>query len=199
MAKNTNTRHHNLTTFNYVLLLLAVLMMIAAAFFGIFVILRPSKETAEADSISNTNTASEILKTEDDLKDDEKVAESSNEAKDKFDKSEEEKEKTIVDKNESGLNIAKPEISYVAVEGDKIAVGGAIVNINETSGTCTYVFTKGDSMVSASTGILPNSSYISCEAARIDKSKFTSGEWTVKIQYKSNTSEGESETQIITI
>ena len=76
-----------------------------------------------------------------------------------------------------------------------VEAGGYISNINETEGSCTYVFTNGDTTVTANSGILPGPSYITCEAVSLEKAKFSNGSWTVKIQYKSNRSEGESETQ----
>ncbi|MCQ2571041.1 MAG: hypothetical protein MJ154_02225 [Candidatus Saccharibacteria bacterium] len=191
--QNKKTASKDITIF-----ILAVLL-VAAITFGVVALIKQSqpKETGEKDSAQDKNTASEILKTEEDLKDEDKVAESSNDAKDRMEA--DEKVKVPAEIDESGLIIAKPEISFVAEEGDKIAAGGAIYNINESEGTCTYVFSKGDSTITASTKILPNPGYISCETARIERSKFTSGTWSVKIQYKSKTAEGESETQTYTI
>lgn len=183
---------------NIIVFILAVLL-VAALSFGIIILVKQVKsDKAEKNNAQDKNTASNTL-SEEDLADDDKVTESSNNAKDRMDADEEAKADTTVDQDETGLKIAKPEISFIAEEGDKIAVGGEIININETGGTCTYIFTKGGSAVSASTGTLPNPTYISCETARIDKSKFTSGTWSVKIQYKSNNAEGESEAKSYTI
>jgi hypothetical protein len=112
---------------------------------------------------------------------------------------EDEANKTVPEKDESGLNIARPEISFIATENDKIAIGGAIPNINEVEGNCTFVLTNGAQTVTETSGILPNPSYISCESVQIDKSRLSSGTWTIKIQYKSKTSEGESEPKTYTI
>ena len=183
---------------NIIVFILAVLLVAALSFGIIILIKQMQSDKAEKDSAQDKNTASNTL-SEEDLADDDKVTEFSNNAKDRMDADEEAKADTTVDQDETGLKIAKPEISFIAEEGDKIAVGGEIININETGGTCTYIFTKGDSVVSASTGTLPNPTYISCETARIDKSKFTSGTWSVKIQYKSNNAEGESEAKSYTI
>lgn len=183
---------------NIIVFILAVLLVAALSFGIIILIKQMQSDKAEKDSAQDKNTASDTL-SEEDLADDDKVTEFSNNAKDRMDADEEAKADTTVDQDETGLKIAKPEISFIAEEGDKIAVGGEIININETGGTCTYIFTKGGSAVSASTGTLPNPTYISCETARIDKSKFTSGTWSVKIQYKSNNAEGESETKSYTI
>ena len=183
---------------NIIVFILAVLLVAALSFGIIILIKQMQSDKAEKDSAQDKNTASDTL-SEEDLADDDKVTEFSNNAKDRMDADEEAKADTTVDQDETGLKIAKPEISFIAEESDKIAVGGEIININETGGTCTYIFTKGGSVVSASTGTLPNPTYISCETARIDKSKFTSGTWSVKIQYKSNNAEGESEAKSYTI
>lgn len=193
-----NKKQNKTATKDISVFILAVLL-VAAITFGVVALIKQSqsKENGEKDSAQDKNTASEILKTEEDLQDEDKVADSSNDAKDRMEA--DEKTKVPVETDESGLIIANPEISFVAEEGNKIAAGGAIYNVNESEGTCTYIFSKGDSTITASTKILPNPGYISCETARIEKSKFSSGTWNVKIQYKSNTAEGESETQTYTI
>ena len=194
--KQTKTNKNNFT--KHAVLSIIGMILMAVLVLGIILFFEHSKfKETESDNASDTNTASNILQTEEDLKDEEKVAESSNDAKDRFEA--DERTKTPVEKNSAGLNIAEPAISYVAKEDGFIVAGGAIYNINETEGTCTYIFTNGDKTVTANAGILPNASYISCEAIRLEQSKFSAGTWSVKIQYKSNTSEGESETQSVEI
>jgi hypothetical protein len=184
---------------NIIVFILAILL-VAALSFGIIVLIKQIQaDRTEKDAAHDTNTANSILQTEDDLKDENKVADSSNDAKDRMEADEKAKADAAVEMNESGLKIAKPEISFVATEDDKIAAGGAIYNINETDGTCTFTFRKGDVEISASGKTLPNPGYISCETVRVDKSKFTSGSWQVTIKYKSNTAEGESEAKSYTI
>lgn len=184
------------TASNIIVLVIAVLC-VAAISFGVIVLIKQmqSQNGSENSGAQDRNTADEILKTEEDLKDEDKVAASGNNAKDRMEADEKAKANTIVEQDDSGLKIARPVINFIAQEGDKIAVGGEISNINEAGGTCTYVFSNGSSVVTASTSTLPNPSYISCETARIEKSKLSSGTWSVKIKYKSNTAEGESEEQ----
>lgn len=188
------------TASKHIIGFILTILLVAALTCGIIVLIKQLEaDKNEKDNVQDKNTASDVIKTEDDLKDENKVAQSSNDAKDRMEADEEAKEKTVVDQDESGKKIAKPEITFIAEENGKIVIGGDVSNINETGGTCTYVFTKGDNTVTAGTGILPNPSYISCETARIDKSKFTSGTWSVKIQYKSNAAEGESEAKSYTV
>ena len=187
------------TASNIVVFVIAILL-VAAITFGIIVLIKMAqKDATENNKVQDRNTADEILKTEEDLKDEDKVAESSNNAKDRMEADEKAKADTTVEVDDSGLKIAKPVLNFVSMEGDKIAAGGAVPNINETGGKCTYSFSKEGAKIEFSTNTLPNPSYISCETVRVDANKFTSGTWTVKIIYKSNAAEGESETQNIRI
>lgn len=196
MAKSAKKQTRNQSTSKTVIYLLIVMILVAVIVLGGLAIARlANQHNDEQDNAQDTNTASEILQTEEDLKDEEKVAQSSNDAKDRFEA--DERTKTTAEKDASGLNIAAPVVSFVgpSQDGAFIEAGGAIPNINEPEGTCTFVFSKGDTTLTASGGILPGASYISCEAVKLEKAKFTSGTWNVKIQYKSNLSEGESEAQ----
>ncbi len=196
MAKKQ--KRNKKTASKYIIGFILAVLLVAALSFGVIVFMKQMQaDKNEKDSAKDRNTANEILKTEEDLKDENKVAESSNNAKDRMEA--DEQVKTVIEQDDSGLIIANPEISFIAEEGDNIAIGGAVPNINETGGTCTYVFEKDSTTVTASAKTLPNPSYISCETARIDKSKFTSGVWSVKIVYKSNNAEGASEAQSYTV
>lgn len=188
------------TASKHIIGFILALLLVAALTCGIIVLIKQIQaDKSEKDNVQDKNTASTSLESEEDLKNEDKVAENSNNAKDRMEADEEAKAKTTVDVDESGKKIASPEISFIAEEDGKIAVGGEVLNINETSGTCTYVFTKGDTTITAGVGILPNANYISCETARVDKNKLSSGTWSVKLQYKSNTAEGESEAKSYTV
>ena len=130
------------TAFKYIIGIVLAVLVVAAVTCGVIAFMRQleHEKDKEKDNAQNRNTASDILKTEDDLKDEEKVAESSNTAKDIMDA--EAEQKTVVEQDDSGLKIAKPEISFIADENGQIAIGGQVTNINETEGTCTYVSRK---------------------------------------------------------
>lgn len=199
MAKNKKKSKHISDILTFVI----AAILVAVVVFGIVVMIRQNSptESEQPKEARNINTASDTLKTEEDLKDEDKVAESSNDSKDRAEaqaRNEEEDKKTVA-QTESGLKVAKPNINYIAQEGDFIVVGGDVSNINETGGKCTIVFSQGSKTESVTTDTLPNPSYVSCEAGRIEKSKLSAGEWKVKIQYKSNYAEGESEAQNYTI
>ena len=200
MAKNKKRKKYSSDILTFII----AAILVAIVVFGIVVMIRqnsPSEPDKQIDA-RNNNTASDIIKTEEDLKDENKVAESSNDSKDRAEaqaRNEEEDRKTV-EQTSSGLKVAKPIITFIDDhEADVIAVGGEVSNINEAGGKCTIVFTKGSAVVSVATNTLPNASYISCEAGRIEKNKLSAGEWKVKIQYKSNYAEGESEAQNYTV
>lgn len=200
MAKNKKRKNYSSDILTFII----AAILVAVVVFGIVVMIRqnsPSDAQSQQDA-RNNNTASDIIKNEEDLKDENKVAESSNDSKDRAEaqaRNEEEDRKTV-EQTASGLKVAKPIITFIdGNEADAVVVGGEVSNINETGGKCTIVFTKGSDVISVSTNTLPNASYISCEAGRIEKNKLSAGEWKVKIQYKSNYAEGESEAQSYTV
>ena len=200
MAKNKKRKNRLSDIFTFII----AAILVAVVVFGIVIMIQqnsPSEGPKQQDA-RNINTASDALKTEEDLKDENKVAESSNDSKDRAEaqaRNEEEDKKTVA-QTTSGLKVAKPMITFIdGNEPDAVVVGGEVSNINETGGKCTIAFTKGSDVVSVSTNTLPNANYVSCEAGRIEKSKLSAGEWKVKIQYKSNYAEGESEAQSYTV
>ena len=78
-------------------------------------------------------------------------------------------------------------------------ISSTITNIVETEGTCSYIFTKDTQSVTKMTSVLPNAKNTVCEAVVLEKGSLSSGEWKVRLEYKSNLSEGVSETQTFTI
>lgn len=199
MAKNKKTKK----LIGNILTSIVAILLIAAIVMGVILLFRqnddnaPKPQQKQQDYARDVNTASDKIKTEEDLKDEEKVAEASNDTKDRqeADNRTEAAAKEAAKKTESGSIVAEPEITYIADENGDTIVGAEVRNINETGGSCTYTFTRGSTSTSVTTGINAGPSYISCEAARFAKGKLTSGTWSVTVKYKSNTAEGESEAQ----
>lgn len=198
MAKNKKTKKLLKNIFTTIV----AIILIAAIVLGIILLFRQNddkspKPQSQSDYARDVNTASDKVKTEEDLQDENKVAENSNDAKDRqeADSKTEEEVRAAAKKTESGLIVAEPEITYVADENGDTLVGAEVRNINETGGSCTFTFTKGSTSTSVTTGVNAGPSYISCEAARFAKGKLTSGTWSVTVKYKSNNAEGESEAQ----
>ena len=101
------------TASKHIIGFILTILLVAALTCGIIVLIKQLEaDKSEKDNVQDKNTASNILETEEDLKDEEKVAQSSNDAKDRMDADEEAKEKTTVAQDESGKKIAKPEISF---------------------------------------------------------------------------------------
>lgn len=199
MARKTKKK--NLNTF---ITIVIAALLIGVVVFGILVMIKQNQlgKITEKEDSRDTNTASTIIRTEEDLKDEEKVTESSNDAKDKIEaeKRNQEKDAQTSTQTESGLKVATPDITFVAPENDLVAVGGEVRNINKNEGSCIAVFIKDGVVVTASSEVsLTGSGYISCKTIKIEKSKLSAGTWSVKLQYKSNYAEGESESQDYTV
>jgi hypothetical protein len=108
------------------------MILVAVIVFGVFSIVKILRDKGdEKDNAQDTNTASEILKTEEDLKDEDKVAQAGNNAKDRLEA--DENNKPTVEQNAAGLNIATPVLNFVGLDqtGANVEAGGEIVNINE--------------------------------------------------------------------
>lgn len=195
MAKN---KHKNIIS--NIIWSIITLLLVAAVVFGIIILFKQNNQPAQDDGSKDArdvNTATK-LQTEEDLKDEEKVAEASNEAKDRQEADEKVREeiKSSTPQTSSGLNVAKPEITYIAEEDGAILIGADVKNIQkETGGSCIFTLSNGDKSASVTTNAEDASSYISCVAGRIEKSKLSAGDWSVVVKYKSKLSEGESEAQ----
>ena len=81
----------------------------------------------------------------------------------------------------------------------KIIISSTITNVVETEGICNYIFTKDSTSVTKTTKVLPNAKNTVCEAVVLEKGSLSAGQWKVRLEYKSNLSEGVSETQTFTI
>jgi len=202
MAKNKKTKKLLKNIFTT----LIAIILIGAIVLGVLLLFRQNesetpKPQKQQDYARDTNTASEKIRTEEDLKDEEKVGEASNDTKDRqeADSRTDAEIKASAKKNSAGLLVAEPEITYVANEDGDTLVGAEVRNLNETGGSCTFTFKKGSTTTSVTTGVNAGPSYVSCEAARFEKGKLTSGTWSVTVKYKSNSAEGESEAQSYTI
>lgn len=95
-----------------------------------------------------------------------------------------------------------PEITYATQErsGQPIEVRGFVPQIYEDGGTCLATFTRGTQSVSKSSTGFKNVSYTTCPTITLARSSFpSSGDWTLILSYKSATSEGSSQSQVIKV
>lgn len=119
-------------------------------------------------------------------------------AKEQALKAGEEKE---VAKNDAGLKIAEVYIANVGQDTNSnvIFASGVITNVVNNSGTCTYTFTNGSQTVTATGEVLPSAKETICSNVEVSTSQFSAGDWTVKLNFKSDYAEGESDATTFTI
>ncbi len=106
-------------------------------------------------------------------------------------------QKPEVEIAENGLKIPTFDLSVQQVNGNTV-ISGKVTNFIETDGTCTYTLT-GVVTKSYTKNILPDPKYTVCEALIFKSGELANGNWNVKVEYKSNTAGGVSETQTFTI
>ena len=185
-----------------VLMVFGGVFLVAVLCFGALAgvkIIKNSKEP-KVEEISDTNTAEVEERRNTPAPQqaiDENYTTPGNEAKAKTD--ELEKKQQQVEKNESGLRVANVVLNTPYVAGDKTIISSVLTNIVEIEGTCSYIFTKDGQSVTKITSVLPNAKNTVCEAVVLEKGSLSSGKWNVRLEYKSNLSEGISETQTFTI
>lgn len=106
-----------------------------------------------------------------------------------------------VAKNDSGLKIAEVYIANYGQDtrNNVVFASGVITNVVNNTGTCTYTFTNGSQTITATSEVLPSAKETICANVDVEASKFTAGEWTVKLNFKSDYAEGESDATPFTI
>lgn len=176
--------------------LVAVLCFGALA--GIKMANKDEKAVIEESDINTANMENEQKQPTPESDIDENYTTPGNEAKAKNDELEK-RQHQQVERNESGLKKANVLLHDPYVVGQKTVISSTITNIVETEGTCSYIFTKDTQSVTKITSVLPNAKNTVCEAVVLEKGSLSSGEWKVRLEYKSNLSEGVSETQTFTI
>ena len=197
-SKRTNKKGGKHAT---VKMILSVHLM-ALVVFGIFTLMHYiSMESNKVQSQDQQNINTADLLNNDDKTDSQTKTDNEtkagNDAKDRLE--EDSKDQTTTKTNSDGLKVATVVINYAGKDGStgKIVAGGTVSNLVETAGTCTYTFTGANgTVVTETSGVLPSAKSTPCEGVSVDISKFAgSTDWTVKLSYKSDYAEGESETQ----
>lgn len=179
------------------------ILLVAIISFGALTglkIYRDSNTVKDAD-VQDINTAdvnNESVKSAEPNSD--KKTTQGNDAKAKTDELEKQQAKEVP-KNENGLKIANVVLNepYFVEENKKVVISSTITNVVETEGNCSYIFTNESLSMTKKTKVLPNAKNTVCEAVVLDKANLKAGKWKVRLEYKSNYSEGVSETQTFTI
>ncbi len=79
------------------------------------------------------------------------------------------------------------------------SINAYISGILEKDGTCTAVFTKGSIQLTKTAAGFQNVSYTQCAPIELEPGFLSDGSWTVLVKYKSDKSEGSSDSQIIEV
>lgn len=79
-------------------------------------------------------------------------------------------------------------------ESNMVEIRAFVSGVIEGTGTCTATLTKGISSVTQSSPAFIDATTSQCEPIEIDRTKFTTGEWQVVVDYSSPTSIGKSQT-----
>lgn len=100
---------------------------------------------------------------------------------------------------EPGSTQYTPVISRISQDSDTVFVRAYVSTFDE--GQCALEMTKGTTTVTDSSGVSPQPSYLQCDGFDVDKSEFGAdykGQWSVKVIYKLNGQEYESQPQNFT-
>jgi hypothetical protein len=209
------TRRHRRKKSNTLQTMLGVALLVALLCFCIYAVAnylnKRSDESSDANVAENVNTAEYIIAEQNnsDGGDKNDNSNSGSEAKtedlsDIKEAAEAAEQRPEVKKDENGLKVAQPKVTYAGIGGDgRLVISGEITNILDQAGICSFVIQNGEKSTTIEHGILPNAKNSVCDAINFEassedfakiKSELGTGEWSVKIKYKSNYAEGESET-----
>ena len=202
MAK-TKKKNTGSTKKHVALMIIGGVFLVAVLCFGALVGIKIAKEgknsiANEDEDVNTANIEEQNNKPTPESDIDENYTTPGNEAKAKTDELEK-KLQQQVERNEAGLKKANVQLNDPYSVGDTIIISSTITNIVETEGVCNYIFTKDTQSFTRTTSVLPNAKNTVCEAVVLEKETLNSGQWNVRLEYKSNLSEGVSETQTFTI
>ncbi len=110
-------------------------------------------------------------------------------------------EEQEVERNENGLKIAEVYIMNVGHDTTNgvVFASGVVTNVVNKSGTCTYTFTNGSETVVEVASAQPSPKETVCGMVNVDSSRFTPGQWSVQLNFKSDFAEGDSDATSFTI
>lgn len=101
--------------------------------------------------------------------------------------------------NQTGLQNASVVLTNTGETNGEVSASGFVSNVVEESGTCKYIFTKGDATVEKTSTTLPNANSTTCKTVHFDKSELGVGVWKTALEYNSSTSSGRSNELEVTI
>jgi len=201
MAKKIKKYQQNTSTGRTLLKIFGWVLLVAIISFGAFSGLKIYREN-NTQAESNTQDINTAEIDDDSIKtaepDNESKTTHGNDAKAKTDELEKQQAKETPT-NEDGLKRANVVVNEPYEENGNIIISSMITNIVETEGNCVYIFTNDSRSITKKTRVLPNAKNTICEAVVLEKKSLAAGKWKVRLEYKSNYSEGRSETQTFTV
>jgi cytoskeletal protein RodZ len=110
-------------------------------------------------------------------------------------------EEQEVERNENGLKIAEVYVMNVGHDTTNgvVFASGIITNVVNKSGSCTYTFTNGSETIVEVASAQPSPKETVCGMVNVDSSRFTPGQWSVQLNFKSDFAEGDSDATSFTI
>ena len=194
MPTKTKKSQKNQANKHYPIKILGAIIIVAIVVFGglsIYHIFNtPSKHSVDAENPNTAEVYEEIVNSDDETTTDQSMTD----IKDLMDEAAKKPEVEIA---ENGLKIPTFDLAVRQNNGTTI-ISGKVTNFIETDGSCTYTLT-GVAMKSYTVSVLPDPKYTVCEALVINRGELASGDWQVKVEYKSKTAGGVSEAQTFTI
>lgn len=167
-------------------------LAVALMFGGLYLHDYLTKSDESENAASDINTAPLYDKQDSTDEDDRDDSEAVYDEKDAYDAS---NTATEVERDESGKKVATTILNVN--ENDTLYIfSGRVTNFLEEGGSCTYTVTNGTTSSSYTKEILPDPKVTVCESLTIEKNTLGAGEWSVKVEYKSEDAEGASEAQV---
>lgn len=200
-AKNKHTKKsHN---FSLIFAALLSIVLVAIIVFGIFVLVNDPDMKPEDNKKDETTTdvKKDLKNNTDDNAEPKKTEPEDKETTYGDDKAgyESENQEKPVEKTDDGKKIATASLN-IAQDDNAMILSGRVTNFKEEGGNCTYILQKdSETPKTYAAPVIPDAKFTVCEAVKLDKKEFTSGEWKVWMEYRSNSAEGASEAQKINI
>ena len=200
-AKNKHTKKQS----NFPLIITALLsvVLVAIIVFGVFVLINDPEvgNKEDKDEAETTDVKKELKNnTDEQPKADEKQEPTDTEttyddSKTGYESGNNDKP---VDHDVNGKKVATTSLTITPAD-TFIILSGRVTNFKEEGGNCTYKLKRGNEEKSYAKQVIPDAKNTVCEAVKLDKSELGSGQWTIWIEYKSNSAEGKSETQTVNL
>ena len=89
----------------------------------------------------------------------------------------------------TGVNVL---LTSTTITNSKVVASGFITNAVDNGGRCTFVFKRGDQIIKKISTTETNPTSTTCITVQVESSSFTSGTWSVYIEYESDRYKGVS-------